>query len=528
LSTAVDGLAELGLKAKDLRGLSPEDQFKLIAKRLSTIEDPSKRAAVAVQLLGRAGTKLLPLMEDGASGVEALQQQARDLGLTVSTDAAKGAAALTDALNILWKQTKRAAFGIGGALAPAILKAATWIGRIASDGIRWIDANKGIIISITKLIGLVLAAGAALVTLGAVVGAAGSALGVMVTIITTLLSPIGLVIGAIVGLGVAIFKYTDFGAKALQWLSDRFGFLADEVSQTLGAIGSALASGGIQAAARVLWAFLKLEWTRGVNFLETKWAEFKDGFIMTAYDAMHTVRSLWESGVHAITLAWINGTAAMKTVWANFTAWHARTVESLANWMAKRWIEIQAMFDDTIDVNVAQKYIDQQSAQRFQQIEKDKTQAIDNAEAQRTQREQAAEQEHQRKLAQISGDHAKAIADLQNAHNQQVAGAAGELDAALKQYQDAVDSVKKLKPSATGGALPGAGRPELPKLDNVGSAIDSAVKKIGVRGTFNAASLQGLLAGGRVEDRIAKASEETARNTRRIERAITDNGITFA
>ena len=118
---------------------------------MSQRRPPSKRAAVAVQLLGRAGTRLLPLMEDGAAGIELLQQQARDLGLTVSTDAAKGSAALADALNILWKQVKRSAFGIGAALAPAILKAATWISDAAARAIRWIDANKGLVISIAKI-----------------------------------------------------------------------------------------------------------------------------------------------------------------------------------------------------------------------------------------------------------------------------------------------------------------------------------------------------------------------------------------
>lgn len=85
--------------------------------------------------------------------------------------------------------------------------------------------------------------------------------------------------------------------------------------------------------------------------------------------------------------------------------------------LAKRWIEIQGLFDDTINVEVAQRHIDQQSAQRLGQIEQDKNQAVEAAQTQRTQREQAAEQEHQSKLAQISRDHSQSIADLQNAHN---------------------------------------------------------------------------------------------------------------
>ena len=38
----------LGLEYKDLKGLSPEDQFKTIADRLSRVADPTTRAAVAI------------------------------------------------------------------------------------------------------------------------------------------------------------------------------------------------------------------------------------------------------------------------------------------------------------------------------------------------------------------------------------------------------------------------------------------------------------------------------------------------
>jgi hypothetical protein len=47
-----------------------------------------------------------------------------------------------------------------------------------------------------------------------------------------------------------------------------------------------------------------------------------------------------------------------------------------------------------------------------------------------------------------------------------------------------------------------------------------------VRGTFNAAALQGLMAGN-TQDRIAAASEETAKNTKKLARKA-QNGLAFA
>ncbi|MCC7409177.1 MAG: hypothetical protein IT442_14010, partial [Phycisphaeraceae bacterium] len=88
---AVDALAKLGLTADDLRGLSPDEQLKRIADRLASIRDPALRAALAMEVFGKTGTKLLPLMADGAAGIEALQHQAREMGLTISTQDAKAA-----------------------------------------------------------------------------------------------------------------------------------------------------------------------------------------------------------------------------------------------------------------------------------------------------------------------------------------------------------------------------------------------------------------------------------------------------
>jgi hypothetical protein len=47
-----------------------------------------------------------------------MQEQARKLGLTVSTETARDAAELNDALGTLWKVLKQGVFTIGGALAP--------------------------------------------------------------------------------------------------------------------------------------------------------------------------------------------------------------------------------------------------------------------------------------------------------------------------------------------------------------------------------------------------------------------------
>jgi hypothetical protein len=49
-----------------------------------------------------------------------------------------------------------------------------------------------------------------------------------------------------------------------------------------------------------------------------------------------------------------------------------------------------------------------------------------------------------------------------------------------------------------------------------------------VRGTFNAAAAQGLLGSTDAQERTADASEQTARNTKRLVDAARTGGLTFA
>ena len=78
---AQQALAALGLSASELGRLSPDEQFKAIADRMARIENPTVRAAVAMDIFGKSGTQLLPMLREGRAGIEALQQRARDLGL---------------------------------------------------------------------------------------------------------------------------------------------------------------------------------------------------------------------------------------------------------------------------------------------------------------------------------------------------------------------------------------------------------------------------------------------------------------
>ena len=126
LSTAVDALDLLGLSVKDLEGLAPEEQFLTLLNAIGGVEDASLRAALAQRIFGRSGTELLPLLANGAEGIARLRQEARDLGIVFSQDAANSAAEFTDAMNELNQAVKGIQFEVGGLLAPHLTDLARW------------------------------------------------------------------------------------------------------------------------------------------------------------------------------------------------------------------------------------------------------------------------------------------------------------------------------------------------------------------------------------------------------------------
>ncbi len=543
LTTAIDALKDLSLTVEDIRDLSPEQQFKLIADRLSAIPDPTKRAAVAMQFLGRAGTRLLPMMRGGAAGMEELQRQARKLGLTISTEAANDAAKFTDEMNILVKVLKRAVFVVGSALVPVLSDASKRIVDVTTRAGKWIKQNKRLVVTIFKFAVAAAAAGGALVVIGAsisllgsilgglasIITGAGTAIGMLGTVLAALLSPIGLVITAVVSLGAYILVATGAGARALGWLGKKFGELKADALKAYQGIADALAAGDISLAARILWLTLRLQWQKGIHALMSGWMKFKHFFVKVAFGAFYGAQAAWELGVHAMTLAWIEGVAGMKKVWASFTSWHARTVETTANWMAKRWIELQGLFDKTIDVEFATRHIDEQSDARMSQIEDERRDAHRSAERQRKTTRDLARQEHERSMAEIGGKYEGKTKELEEQYDTQMQRSAEALERAREDWRKAVQEAARKRKAQEAEGGPGAmGRPDALKdvLADIGALL-AGKKTIGVKGTFNAAAIQGLAAGD-AADRTAKATEETAKNTKKLVDKAKQGGLTFA
>ena len=124
---ATEAFGELGLKQEDLAGLSQEEIFEKTVVALQGMEDETKRAALANQLLGRAGQELAPMLNSGAGSVEELKKQAKDLGLVISDDAIDAGVKWTDTLDNLKRSFGAMTTNIGASVMPIVQKFADLI-----------------------------------------------------------------------------------------------------------------------------------------------------------------------------------------------------------------------------------------------------------------------------------------------------------------------------------------------------------------------------------------------------------------
>lgn len=128
--TAVDALDELGISAKKLKTLAPEQQFEVLADAIGQVENASDRTRLASDLFGARQTALLQVMEGGSEAMRAARAEADSYGLTLSRTATDNMAAFNDGLERL----KNAGLGFVNMIAvhmgPALQSIGHFLGNV--------------------------------------------------------------------------------------------------------------------------------------------------------------------------------------------------------------------------------------------------------------------------------------------------------------------------------------------------------------------------------------------------------------
>lgn len=520
-----DALKNLGLTIKDLLGLSPDDQFRLIAKRIAEIKNPALKSAAAIEIFGRSGTQLLPMIGE----LEALEKQAHDLGLVISGEDATAADDLGDSFSSLYAMLKVTAFQIGAALAPTLQELAGVLKGTIKGVIDFVTRNRTMIVTIAKVVAGVVAAGVALFAAGTIISGIGSAIGLMVmvasgflavisavgSVLAFLISPVGLLIAGIAALAMWFVTSTEAGQNLARGLSEAFVGLWSDAVAAFGGIRDAIMAGDLSLAMRIVGNLLKIEWQKAVSFLQGYWIAFTEVF-----------QSAWTSAVFAIAGVFTNISATLQAAWQETTdfisdAWSLmwggmkKVFFETIGFIKSAWVRLKGLFDSDIDVEAEVSKISAETAGKTEGVDAGRDAAIF-----------AREQERQKKLAAIEAARVGALDELQRAQEaknlarqeaaaKSLAETEAELLQAQAEFKDSVAEAaakrKEAESKITAGKL-GRGATD---------GLEQATAKTSVAGTFSAAAVRGL--GGNALGDIRTATQQAAKFLKKI--ADDDDGV---
>lgn len=482
--SAVDNFGSLGLTFSDLQALNPEEQFKLIAERISRLTDPTMQAALAMKVFGRGGTALLPMMSQGVAGLDAMAAEAERLGIVMSGEQAQAASDFADLWGKLTAQFKMSAAMVGAALVPQLSKLGNWISSVLPRFIQWIKDNGDLIMSIAKIASVVVLAGGALLGLGLLASSAASILGLLAggltalgTVLGIILSPIGLVVAALAGLMTWFVR----SGEASKWLMSTFGPLAEGAMQAFDAIKNALAAGDWTAAANVLWASLKLVWQTGLNWIYEKWITLKNDVL---------------------------------DVWRELGASIQRIIVDVMAFVARQMSDVGLTITQQIgNLAIESSGVDDRTKAAMQSALGITFDAARGANAEQIEANRLGANE------EIDAMNAARAADSIAAYNSELAASQKNLDNAQQGWRDAVDAASGARPGVSGPGVFATDTTFDPNAIMKAMGMDS--QNLLSEGTFSAAQASAFGTGAETaQERTARASERTALNTEETAREL--------
>lgn len=143
---AAEAFDALGIRVTDSAGkLRGVDAVLLdIADAFSKMEDGAGKSAIANKLMEESGIRLIPTLNNGRAGLEAMRKEAEALGGIMGDDLAKASVELNDNLTRMQTLAQGIAASVGNALIPTINALATEFLNARRAGLSFMEALTGI------------------------------------------------------------------------------------------------------------------------------------------------------------------------------------------------------------------------------------------------------------------------------------------------------------------------------------------------------------------------------------------------
>lgn len=399
--SAAQIFTDLGISIKDAGGKlrAPEEIFKDVAETLSKVENGAAKTAAATEFFGKSGAELLPMLNEGKTGLEQLYKAAEDTGNVMSGDALYAADEFGKKLDAIGLQTKGMMLQLGSSLMPILSTLQQHISNIISKISNWIKANPELASTIGKIVtiggGLLIALGAMSVVLGVITFAVGK-LGAIFrgtmaifkagkAVIGGVRAAIGFTQVAIAGMrgttiaansatraymvtqGVATKSTKAYAigmrlAKAAQWLFNT-SLMGCPVVWIVAAIAAVIAAvvllvknwDAVAAFFKRLWDSIKKIFVSVWEWIKNMFLDYTPvGLVIKHWDAIADwFTGLWDGvkNIFSSTWEWIKNMFLNYTPhgliikhWDTIAAWFSRLWDSVANVFTGAWDGIKNFF----------------------------------------------------------------------------------------------------------------------------------------------------------------------------------------
>lgn len=268
ISAVSDSLKMLGLSFADIQAMSPEEQFRAIAKAIKDTDDQQAAVSAADMLFGGEANKFFGYLRSRTEGVDEMLQQQRELNM-LSDEGRAGASAYNQAFGqfstVVGSAAREVAGLIGGALAPYVKDIAPKVGAFLKEHRQDIVAfAKGIGEALPKvgafasgLLSALSSVGSALDSVAGLVGGWGN---------------LAVVVGGLVA-SKFVVSMVSLGSSVWQL----GGALMPIVSTVIPALVSGIQAVGVAVMANPIGAIIGLA-VIAVYRLVTAWEELKQSF----------------------------------------------------------------------------------------------------------------------------------------------------------------------------------------------------------------------------------------------------------
>ena len=128
-----------------------EEALMRFAERVKNMSSQTEQVKAATEAFGRAGFKLVPMLQEGRNGIQKLKEEAKRLGLTLDEVSIQEGVKMTDATNRMKQSFAAVNNQIIAQLAPTLTQMFDWFAKGAASVTSWISQNQVFVASLGKL-----------------------------------------------------------------------------------------------------------------------------------------------------------------------------------------------------------------------------------------------------------------------------------------------------------------------------------------------------------------------------------------